>query len=58
MSIARSRKQAIERTSGVFSGKAEASEGAREGEIDQLSPKIGWLKIIEKPHSLGYGYIV
>ena len=35
------KKQAIEAMSGVFSGKAEAAEAAREGEIDQLHVKIG-----------------
>ena len=39
------RKQAIEGLSGVFSGKAEASEGAREGEIDKLHAKIGQLVV-------------
>ena len=38
--IAAWRKQAIEGLSGVFSGKAEATEGAREGEIDTLPAKI------------------
>ena len=38
-------KQAIEGLSGVFSGKAEASEGAREGEIDKLHAKIGQLVV-------------
>lgn len=41
--IAAWRKQAIEGLSGVFSGKAEAAEGAREGEIDKLRAKIGQL---------------
>ncbi len=30
---------------GVFSGKAEAVEAAREGEIDQLHAKIGQLVV-------------
>jgi transposase len=34
------KKQAIEGVSGVFSGKAEAAEAAREGEIDQFHAKI------------------
>jgi transposase len=37
------KKQAIEGRAGVFSGKAEAAEAAREGEIDQLHAKIGQL---------------
>ncbi len=41
--IAAWRKQAIEGFSGVFSEKAEAIEGAREGEIDKLHAKIGQL---------------
>ncbi|MBC7668361.1 MAG: hypothetical protein H7236_07900 [Gemmatimonadaceae bacterium] len=40
------RKQAIEGLSGVFSGKAEATEGAREGEIDKLHGKIGQLLVV------------
>lgn len=43
--IAAWRKQAIEGLSGVFSGKAEATEGAREGEIDKLHAKIGQLVV-------------
>ena len=39
------KKQAIEGMSGVFSGKAEAAEAAREGEIDQLHAKIGQLVV-------------
>lgn len=39
------KKQAIEGMSGVFSGKAEAVEAAREGEIDQLHAKIGQLVV-------------
>jgi transposase len=39
------RKQAIEGLSGVFSGKAEAAEGARDGEIDKLHAKIGQLVV-------------
>ena len=37
------KKQAIEGMSGVFSGRAEAAEAVREGEIDQLHAKIGQL---------------
>lgn len=37
--IASWRKQAVEGLAGVFSGKAEASEGAREGEIDSCTPR-------------------
>ena len=43
--IASWRKQAIEGLAGVFSGKAEAAEGAREGEIDKLHAKIGQLVV-------------
>jgi transposase len=43
--IAAWRKQAVEGLAGVFSGKAEASEGAREGEIDKLHAKIGQLVV-------------
>ena len=39
------KKQAIEGMSGVFSGKAEAVEAAREGEIDHLHAKIGQLVV-------------
>ena len=35
------KKQAIEGMSGDFSGRAEAAEAVREGEIDQLHAKIG-----------------
>ena len=43
--IAAWRRQAIEGLAGVFSGKAEAAEGAREGEIDKLHAKIGQLVV-------------
>jgi transposase len=43
--IAAWRKPAIEGLSGVFSGKAEAAEGARDGEIDKLHAKIGQLVV-------------
>ena len=43
--IAAWRKQAVEGLAGAFSGKAEASEGAREGEIDKLHAKIGQLVV-------------
>ncbi len=39
------KKQAIEGMSGVFSGRAEAAETARAGEIDQLHAKIGQLVV-------------
>ncbi len=39
------KKQAIEGMCGVFSGKAEAVEAARESEIDQLHAKIGQLVV-------------
>jgi transposase len=43
--IAAWRKQAVEGLAGVFSGKAEAAEGVREGEIDKLHAKIGQLVV-------------
>lgn len=43
--IAAWRKQSIEGLAGVFSGKAEATEGAHEGEIDKLHAKIGQLVV-------------
>ena len=43
--IAAWRKQAVEGLAGVFSGKTEAIEGAREGEIDKLHAKIGQLVV-------------
>jgi transposase len=39
------KKQAIEGMAGVFSGKMEAVETARESEIDQLHAKIGQLVV-------------
>jgi len=39
------RKQAIEGLAGVFSGKAEAAEGARDGEMEKLHAKIGQLVV-------------
>jgi transposase len=43
--IAAWRKQAVEGLAGVSYGKAEAAEGAREGEIDKLHAKIGQLVV-------------
>jgi transposase len=43
--IAAWRKQAVDGLAGVFSGKAEAAEGVREGEIDKLHAKIGQLVV-------------
>jgi transposase len=43
--IAAWRKQAVEGLTGVFSGKAEAAEGVREGEIEKLHAKIGQLVV-------------
>lgn len=43
--IAAWRKQAVEGLAGVFSGKAEATEGTREGEIDKLHAKVGQLVV-------------
>lgn len=39
------KKQAIEGMASVFSGKAEAADVARAGEIDQLHAKIGQLVV-------------
>lgn len=39
------KKQAVEGMAMVFSGKAEAADAAREGEIDQLHAKIGQLVV-------------
>lgn len=39
------KKQATKGMAGVFSGKVEAAEAAREGEIDQLHAKIGQLVV-------------
>lgn len=36
----------------VFSGKAEAADAAREGEIDQLHAKIGQL-VVERDFCVG-----
>jgi transposase len=43
--IAAWRKQAIEGLAGVFSGKAEAAEGVRDGELDKLHAEIGQLVV-------------
>ena len=43
--IAGWRKQAIAGLAGVFSGKAETSDGLREGELDKLHAKIGQLVV-------------
>jgi transposase len=43
--IAAWRKQAIEGLAGVFSGKAEAAEGASAGEMEKLHAKIGQLVV-------------
>jgi transposase len=39
------KKQAVEGMAGVFCGKSEAVETARESEIDQLHAKIGQLVV-------------
>ena len=39
------KKQAVEGMAGVFSGKAEAADAAREGEVDKLHAKIGQLVV-------------
>ena len=43
--IAAWRKQAIQGLAGVFSGKAEAAEGVRDGEMEKLHSKIGQLVV-------------
>lgn len=43
--IAAWRKQAVEGLAGVFSGKAEAAAGARDGEVEKLHAKIGQLVV-------------
>jgi transposase len=43
--IAAWRRQAIEGLAGVFTGKAEAGDGVRAGEIDKLHAKIGQLVV-------------
>ena len=39
------KKQAVEGMSGTFSGKAEAAEETRQGEIDKLHAMIGQLVV-------------
>lgn len=39
------KKQAVEGMAGVFSGKAEAAEAAREGEVEKLHAMIGQLVV-------------
>ena len=39
------KRQAVEGLSSVFSGKAEATEGIREGELEKLHAKIGQLVV-------------
>ena len=39
------KKQAVEGMTGVFSGRAEAAEAAREGELEKLHAKIGQLVV-------------
>lgn len=39
------KKQVVEGMATVLSGKAEAADAAREGEIDQLHAKIGQLVV-------------
>lgn len=46
------KKQAVEGMASVFSGKAEAADAAREGEIDQLRAKIGQL-VVERDFCVG-----
>ena len=43
--IAAWKKQAVEGMAGVFSGKAEAADSAREGEVEKLHAKIGQLVV-------------
>ncbi len=39
------KKQAVEGLAGVFSGKAEAADAVREGEVEKLHAKIGQLVV-------------
>jgi transposase len=39
------KKQAVEGLASVFSGKAEAADAAREGELEKLHAKIGQLVV-------------
>ena len=39
------KRQAIEGMTGVFSGRSEAAEAAREGELEKLHAKIGQLGV-------------
>ncbi|GLK82881.1 transposase [Ancylobacter defluvii] len=39
------KKQAVEGMATVFSGKAQAADGARESEIDQIHARIGQLVV-------------
>ena len=39
------KKQAVEGMAGVFSGKAEAADTLREGEVEKLHAKIGQLVV-------------
>jgi transposase len=39
------KRQAVEGLAAVFSGKAEAKEGLREGELEKLHAKIGQLLV-------------
>lgn len=39
------KRQAVEGMAAVFSGKAEAAEAAREGEVERLHAKIGQLVV-------------
>jgi transposase len=39
------KRQAIEGMTGVFSGRPEAAEAAREGELEKLHAKIGQLVV-------------
>jgi transposase len=39
------KRQAVEGLASVFSGKAEAKEGLREGELEKLHAKIGQLLV-------------
>ena len=39
------KRQALEGMSGIFSGKAEAKDGEKDGEIERLHAKIGQLVV-------------
>lgn len=55
MMVAAWRKQAIDGLYGVVSGKTEAAEDARDGEIDKLYAKIGQLVVERDSFAQAFG---